>query len=71
MLSGGDIKSSKHSSLKMCKGKIKMKILNEMGIHIEERRVSGVYGSDILARHHWFKYYVFLLKISRDVILHP
>jgi hypothetical protein len=66
-LGRGDIKSPKHGSLKMGKGKIEMEIPNEVGIHVEEGRLGGMDGSNILVLPHRFKYDVPLVKIPGDI----
>jgi hypothetical protein len=66
-LGRGDVKGPKHGSLKRRKGTIEMKIPNEVGIHAEEGRLSGMDGSNILAFPHRLKYDVLLVKIPRNV----
>jgi hypothetical protein len=70
-LGRGDVKSSEHRSLKGCKRKVEVEVFDEVGIHIEKRRVGSMRRSDILARHYRFKYDILLLKISRNIILLP
>jgi hypothetical protein len=66
-LGRSDVKSPKHGSLKICKGKIKVKVPNEVDVHVEKSRLRGMDGSDVLVLPHRFKYDVFLVKIPRDI----
>jgi hypothetical protein len=70
-LGRGNVEDPENGHLKFRKGKVQVKILDKVGIHIEESGVGSVHRGDVLARIHRFEYDAFLVKIPGDIMTLP